>query len=78
MNKKISILKQVKGDNVTYCDSNYNRIGEGFITSLDRIALVKCPLCHRYNHQSNVNHGLCAWCGFDANDVIEIVSLWEM
>jgi hypothetical protein len=65
---KVKFIKQIKDNNIIYCDDNYNKVGNGFLTYSEDIALLSCPKCRKENHESNVIHGLCAWCGFDANE----------
>ena len=30
--------------------------------------LVRCPKCKRENYVMSVSSGICAWCGYDANE----------
>lgn len=30
--------------------------------------LVRCPKCKRENYAMSVSSGICAWCGYDANE----------
>lgn len=30
--------------------------------------LVRCPKCKRENYAMAVSSGICAWCGYDANE----------
>jgi hypothetical protein len=43
--------------------------GNGFTMKEDhnKLALTKCPECHRENYAMNVLTGCCTWCGFDVN-----------
>lgn len=46
--------------------------GNGFVMKDDnnKIALTRCPECHRENYAMNVLTGCCTWCGFDVNKEI--------
>jgi len=33
-----------------------------------RIFMTRCPKCHRENYAPAVSAGICAWCGYDANE----------
>ncbi len=30
--------------------------------------LVRCPKCKRENYAMSVSSGICAWCGYNANE----------
>ena len=34
----------------------------------DRTYLVRCPKCKKENYALMVSSGICAWCGYDANE----------
>ena len=64
----MSFIKQIKGTDVNYLDDDLRKVGGGYITNLGKVALTRCPKCHKENYVMNILHGLCAWCGFDANE----------
>ena len=37
----------------------------------DAIGLTRCPVCGKENYVMSVIDGICAWCGFNANDLIK-------
>jgi hypothetical protein len=41
--------------------------GDGFIYK-DRICLKKCPECKKNNTAQKLVSGVCAWCGYEANE----------
>lgn len=42
-----------------------------FINDEDgEIYLAVCPKCKRENDVNHVPHGVCAWCGYDAHELI--------
>lgn len=43
--------------------------GNGFLMKEhNKLALTKCPECHRENYAMNVLTGMCTWCGLDVNE----------
>ena len=34
----------------------------------DKTYLVKCPKCKKENYAHSVASGVCAWCGYNANE----------
>ena len=45
-------------------------LSENFTDENGKVYLVQCPICHKENYASAVSHGICAWCGYNANDPI--------
>lgn len=42
-----------------------------FRSSNGTLFLVRCPICHLENYAMCVAEGICAWCGYDANNSAE-------
>ena len=40
---------------------------EANFKSKGKVYLVRCPKCDRENWLMAVRHGVCCWCGYDAN-----------
>jgi len=34
------------------------------------IMMLRCPKCGRENYVLNVMAGICAWCGYDAHELL--------
>jgi len=35
------------------------------------LGLIRCPKCGEENYVMAVTFGICIWCGFDANKVVD-------
>lgn len=58
-------------DDVRFYDDAGNPCGSGIVAKGDvKICIVRCPKCGRENHGLIVVSGFCAWCGFQAGDII--------
>ena len=42
-----------------------------FDKTTNEVYMVVCPKCKRENEVSYIPHGICAWCDFDARDMID-------
>lgn len=45
--------------------------GNGYIDSGGKICMVRCFACGKENYALAVSSGCCAWCGLDANAVVD-------
>lgn len=34
------------------------------------ICFLRCPVCRRENYAMSVAEGVCAWCGYDPNNIL--------
>lgn len=53
--------------------------GFGYETEEGKRCMIRCFECGRENYVATVSSGLCAWCGFNANEeALEDIALVEM
>lgn len=56
-------------------DSDDVRLGTsgfGYIGKKDKhLGLLRCPECGKENYALNVSSGICAWCGWDMNSLLD-------
>jgi len=64
---EITYDNPIKGHDSRTVRLNGKPIGFAPLDS-NNIRLQRCPKCERENYAPNVMSGICAWCGFDAND----------
>lgn len=48
----------------------------GFISG-GAVFLERCPKCGRENYAPSVSHGVCVWCGYNANKDSEFIKTLE-
>lgn len=36
----------------------------------NEVYLAVCPVCKRENDVNHIPHGVCAWCGYDAREMV--------
>lgn len=44
--------------------------GVEYYEDTDDLLLIKCPKCGRENWAPRVATGTCAWCGYDAHELL--------
>lgn len=37
----------------------------------NEVYLAVCPVCKRENDVNHIPHGVCAWCGYDAREMVD-------
>ena len=43
-------------------------LGKGFVSISGKIYLLRCFECGKENYAACVSSGICAWCGYNANE----------
>jgi hypothetical protein len=70
---QIKIIKTAAdwdSDNVEFLNDEGNKIGVGYKgRKSGRICILRCPKCDMENYMMVAAQGLCAFCGFNPNEL---------